>query len=72
MKMHEDELRLMGMAAPQILKLLKTREERVLQRMHATFKAGDEHQISNLAEFATLRDLINDVNSALRQFEQET
>ena len=71
MRMAEDELRMLGMSAPTLLKLLRAREARVLGRMHAEFKAGNRDQLTNLAEFATIRDQINDITSALRAFEHQ-
>lgn len=67
MSLTQDEVRLLGLAAPQILKLMQEREKRVLARMYGEFKNSKQDQFMNVAEFACIRDIINDINSALRQ-----
>lgn len=66
-----DELRLIAHAAPQMIRMLRAREERVIQRMYGEFRAGKENQLSALAELACVRDQIAEIQSVLRQNEAQ-
>ena len=66
-----DEARILGLAAPQLLKLLGAREKRILDRMHGDFRNGKLDQLSALAEFASVRDQINEINSVLKRHEKQ-
>jgi len=71
MTLNPEELRILGLCAPQLLKLLGAREERILKRIHGDFRNGKLDQITALAEFCSVRDQINEINSALRGFNQQ-
>lgn len=70
--LHPDETRVLGMAAPSILRMLKVREERLITRMYGDFRAGKHEQTAALAELACLRELTRDINQALQTLNQET
>jgi hypothetical protein len=67
MNLNMDEVRLLGLSAPQLIKMLREREERLLLRMYGEFKNGKLDQLAALSEFACLRDIQNDIQIALRR-----
>lgn len=64
-----EELRIIGMAGPAVIQLLRKREENVLKRIYGDRKAGNLDQNAALAEFTCIRDLITDLTSAMNQNE---
>ena len=66
----DDELRMLGLCAPTILKMLKNREEKIVTRMYGEFRNGKTDHLSALAEFACVRDQIHEITSALGRLEQ--
>lgn len=68
---HPDELRLVVLSAPAILKMLKAREDRVINRMYGEFRAGKTEQLASLAELACLRDMIHEIESAVQASTKE-
>jgi len=64
-----DELRMLGFSAPLLLKLLKTREESVINQMYGDFNAGKLDQVQNLARLSALRELQQQLNAAQAAFE---
>jgi len=67
MKFDQTELRVLGLSAPTILKMLREREARVLGKIYGEIRNGKPDQAMALAEFACIRDLINEITSALQQ-----
>jgi hypothetical protein len=66
-----DELRLIHVSGPAWLRLLRAREERILAKLYGEFKNGNHDQLTTLAEFASVRDQINEINAALKQYENQ-
>lgn len=66
-----DEARILGLAAPQLLKLLAAREKRILDRIHGEFRNGKLDQLSALAEFASVRDQIHEINAVLNRHNKQ-
>lgn len=67
MTFQPDELQVLGLSAPIVLKMLKGKEDQILARIYGEFRNGkDEHRIA-IAEFACVRSIINDIQSALNQ-----
>lgn len=64
------EIHIMGLSAPVLLKMLHAKEDRILARIYGEFKNGKHEQMMALAEFACVRDMINEINSVLRQHEK--
>lgn len=71
MKLSDTEVRLLGLSAPQLMKLLTEREERLLNKLYGELKNGRLEQTAALIEFATIRDLKNDITTALRRHEAQ-
>lgn len=62
----DDELRMIGVGGPLWLKMLRAREARLISRMHGEFRNGKIDQLPFIAELAVLRDIIHEIESALR------
>lgn len=71
MTLHPEEIRILGLSAPVLLKMLKGREDRILQKIYGEFKNGNTDLALMLAEFTCLRDQINDITTVLRAHEKE-
>lgn len=65
----EDEVRLMGVGAPSVLKLVRDRQRAVCDRIYAQVKNGNLSLTAELAEYACLRDIETDLTNTLRRFE---
>jgi hypothetical protein len=68
---HPDELRLVVLSAPAILKMLKAREDRVVNRIYGDFRAGKTDQIPAVAELAVIRDMIHEIQSVVQTANKE-
>lgn len=66
-----DEIRVLGLCAPVIIRMLKSREERVISRIYGEFRNGKTDHLSSLAELACIRDQIHEINAAIGRMEQE-
>lgn len=62
-----EEIRLLGLSAPLLLRMLKRREERVLNKIYGEFTNGKHDQLTNLAEWASLQSQIRELNAVLAQ-----
>lgn len=65
-----DELRIISISAPVWIKMLRAREVRVLNRIYGEFRNGKTEHTAALAEFASIRDQIHEITTALRAQEQ--
>lgn len=70
MKLHPEELHILGLSAPTLLRMLKAREDRVLSKIYGEFKNGKADHTMALAEFACIRDQINEITNALASHEK--
>lgn len=66
----DEDIRILGFAAPVVLRMLRTREERIISRMYGEFRNGKTDHLSSIAELACIRDQINEINTALVQQNQ--
>lgn len=66
-----DEIRVLGMCAPVVIRMLKAREERTVTRIYGEFRNGKTDHLASLAEIACIRDLVHEINSAIGRIEQE-
>lgn len=66
MTLTPDEIRIIGLSAPMLLKLLQRREERILNKIYGEWRAGKTEFTAALAEWASVRDQINEINSVLK------
>jgi hypothetical protein len=66
-----DELRIIGMSGPAWIRMLRAREERILARIYGEFRNGKYEHLTALAEFACVREQIGEIESAIRQLQQE-
>ena len=67
----ETDIRLIGLSAPVLLKLLRAREARLLGGIYGQFRAGKLDQTTALAEWASVRDQIHEIESVLRQHDKQ-
>lgn len=66
-----EEIRLLGISAPILLKLLRKREDRILNKIYGEFSNGKHDQLTNLAEWVSVRSQIHEMNSALQTNTQQ-
>ena len=72
MSFYDDtEIRLLGLSAPALMKMLRSKEQRVLGTMYGEFKSGKTDFLARLAEWACVRDQISEIESVLRQHEKK-
>lgn len=69
MNFTEAELRLLGVSAPILLRMLKAREDRIVGKMYGAFRNGTTDHLASIAELACIRDLANELNNAIGQLE---
>lgn len=62
-----DEVRIIGLCAPQLFKLLRQREERLLKKMYGEFRSGNRALLTVIAEWASVRDQLNEITNVLNQ-----
>lgn len=67
-----DELRIIGMSGPAWIRMLRAREERILQKIYGEFRNGKFEHVAALAEFACVRDQINEITNAIKALEKTT
>lgn len=60
-----DEDRILGIAAPAVLGVLRRRRETTLSRLHGDYRAGVSDFRSTVAEFVTLTELIQELERKL-------
>jgi hypothetical protein len=68
--MSPEEIHILGLSAPILLKMLIARKERILAGIYGEFKNGKQDNLMQLAAFCCVQDQINDIGSALRTHEQ--
>lgn len=66
-----DELRLIGVAGPTLIRFFKSREIRIVDRMYGEFRNGKVDHLTSLAELACVRDITNEITNALKQLERK-
>lgn len=66
----EDEVRLLGLAAPQVLKMFASREERLLNKLYGDIVAGTDY-IRTLTEWHVVRAQIHEIKTILDQHHKQ-
>lgn len=61
-----DEVRLIEVGAPIFLKMLKDREKRIFDRIYGNFRNNQKDFLTDIAEFATIREQINEINNVIK------
>lgn len=63
----ETDIRLMGLAAPVIVKMLRKREASILNRIQGEFRSDKTEFRASLAEWVCVRDQIHEIEMILNQ-----
>ena len=71
MKFSNNELGLIAAGGSMWFKMLKGREDRLLNKIYGEFRNGQTDHLANLAEFVCIRDQINELTVAMKQFEHQ-
>ena len=66
----KDELRILAIAAPALLPTLETQKQGVLDRIYSAYRSGATEYRHLIAEYVTLRDLIEELTTKIEQHEQ--
>ncbi len=68
-----EEIRIIGLSAPQLITMLRAREERILGKLFGDYKNGQTKHLTTIAEWACIRDQINEITRTLSaHHKQET
>lgn len=67
MTFHVEELRVIAQASPVLLRMLREREERIINKMYGEFRNGTRDFLCAMAELACVRDQISEIKSAMNQ-----
>lgn len=66
-----DELKIIGLAGPVFIRMLREKERITLEKIYGDFRNGKTNFLTLIAEYATVRDQIKDIESALRKNDSE-
>lgn len=66
-----DELRIIGMAGPQFIRMLRKREENIVAKMYGEFRNGRTDFLAGMAELACVRDQIHEIETAIKGLAKE-
>ncbi len=61
-----DEIKILGFAAPIMLKMLNDKEKFILNRMRGAYKNGKKDFIPDIAEYVVVRDQIEELERTLK------
>lgn len=64
--LNAEEIRLVALCAPQLIKLLEAREARILNRIYGEWRNGKTEHLTSLAEWASVRDQLSEIKNAIR------
>jgi hypothetical protein len=67
----DTEIKLLGLSAPALMKMLRHKEQRILGTLYGEFKGGKTDFLARIAEWSCVRDQIYDIESVLRQHEKQ-
>jgi hypothetical protein len=65
-----DEQRIIGMAGPAWISMLRAREERILNKIYGEFMNGKLDHTTSLAEFCCVRSQISEITNTIKQMKQ--
>lgn len=68
----DDEIRMVSLCAPVLMRMLKAREDRIVLRIYGEFRNGRTDYVAAVAELACVRDQIHEINSVLNQLKGDT
>lgn len=60
-----DEFRTIALAGPVWIRMLRAREERIIQKMYGEFRSGRTDHLASLAELACVRDQVHEIENAI-------
>lgn len=66
-----DDLRIIGITGPTLLRMLKEREEMIVSRIYGEYRAGKTEFLALIAELACVKDQISEIKSAILQNEKQ-
>ena len=72
MSFTKEELKLLAVSGPTWIRMLRSRQERVIARMHAEFNSGSTDHLAYVAQIVSIREQINEITSALKQNENRS
>lgn len=61
-----EEIHVIGLTAPMLIKMLRTREERILKRIYGEFQNGKHDHLISLAEWVSVRSQIHEIETVLK------
>lgn len=66
-----DELRIIGISGPTWIRMLESREQRLISRIYGEFRNGKTDHLATLAELACVKDQIHEIKTAINQNNQQ-
>lgn len=60
------EMKIISISAPTWLKMLRTREAKIFDKIYGEFRNGRTDFVALVAEFATIREQINEITKSLK------
>lgn len=64
-----DEIKIVELSAPVWLKMLRERETRILDKIYGGFRSGQKDFLTDIAEYAVVREQIKEITNTLKQGE---
>ncbi len=71
MQLDNGEIAQIAHAGPLILKMLRRREQMILDKIFGEFRAGKTDHTASLAEYCSVRDQISELTSALAALQKK-
>lgn len=71
MRFEDDELKIMSVAGPMFVKMLREREQKIMKKLYGEFRSGKTDLLTLIAEFAVVREQLNELITALARDNQE-
>lgn len=66
-----DELKIIAISGPIWVKMLREREQRLLNKIYGGFRNSQKDFTADLAEFCVIRDQISEITNALKRNDQQ-
>lgn len=71
MQFSNDEMKIIGISGPIFVKMLRDRERKLLDKIYGAFRNGQKDFLTDIAEFAVIREQISEITSALKRNDNE-
>lgn len=68
---NDDELRMLSVSAPVVLRMLEKREKTVTDKIYGNFRNGELDHTAHIAEMCAYRDLQTEIKNALNRHKAE-